>query len=273
VPDVYGPFDGTSWSQSQWYRDAPLWSPSGVSGAPAAGIDQGDLPLTVNGLSLTMGLGRAHVRGAAYERTSTSYTFTVPANTNASLARRDSLVIRRDLAAKTVTPVFMQGTPASTPVVPTVQKVENGQWDIPLFSWTTPANSGTTLTNITDDRVFIGPDYPRVTLPINGGWNSVAGYSAQCFMTSPGRVALNGRFSCGGDFTPDFTQFPVTLPVGYRPRVQMVFVIPMSGGRKMVCTLLTDGRVRLDGEGSGQVVPAGTQFFLDPVVFDVYYSG
>lgn len=273
MPDVYGPFDGASWSQSQWYRDAPLWAPSGVAGVPAAGIGVGDLPLTINGLSLSMGLGRAHVRGAAYERTSTSYTFTVPANTNASLSRRDALVIRRDLAAKTVTPVFMQGTAASTPVAPTLQAVENGQWDIPLYSWTTPPNSGTTLTNVSDDRVFIGPDYPRVNVTVNGGWVPVAGHTPQCFMTSPSRVALIGWFSNGGAFTPDFTQFPLTLPVGYRPLVPQVFVLPFSGGQKMVCTVFADGTVRLDGDGRGVQIPANTNFFLESISFDADYTG
>ena len=96
MPDIFGPFDGIPWAQAQWYRDAPLWAPSGVAGAPASAVSVGDLPLTISGLTASVGLGRAHVRGAGYERTGTPNAFTVNANTNATLSRLDRIVLRRD---------------------------------------------------------------------------------------------------------------------------------------------------------------------------------
>src|SRR5690242_9588896 len=138
MPDVYGPFDTVTWMQSPWYRDAWARSVSGVYGTSFGSASAGDLGLTVSGLTITMALGRAHVRGAGYERTGTAFSYAVPANTNATLARIDRLVLRRDLAAKTVTPTFLQGTPAATPAAPALTQsddpaVSSGQWDLPLF--------------------------------------------------------------------------------------------------------------------------------------------
>jgi len=163
MPDVFGPFDTVTWMQAQWFRDAWARSPlSGVFGPVFTDPAAGDLSLTVSGLTVTMGLGRAHVRGAAYERTGTAWTYAVPANTSAQ-ARLDRLVLRRDLAGKTVTPIVLQGVPAAAPALPALQQNEDGTWDLPLFHWTTPANSGAPLTAVVDDRA-----------PIRGGrfWGS-----------------------------------------------------------------------------------------------------
>jgi hypothetical protein len=143
MPDVYGPFDTATWTQSQWYRDAALARPSGVF--------PGELGLTVAGLTVTMGLGRAVVRGAGYERTDTPWSTTLATNTNAN-PRIDRLVLRRDLAAGTVGPTILQGTPAASPVANTLSENENAVWHLPLHSFRVPGGSGTTLTNITDER-------------------------------------------------------------------------------------------------------------------------
>jgi hypothetical protein len=162
VPDVFGPIGSVEWVQAEWYRDAPSWAPSGVFGPPGNGVAAGDLPLTVNGLTVSIGLGRAHLRGAGYERTGTPWTTAIPANTNASQGRRDRLVLRRDLAAATVTIAHLQGTPAGTPTAPALTRVENGTWETPLFAFTVPPNSGTTLGSITDERQWVDPN--------GGGW-------------------------------------------------------------------------------------------------------
>jgi len=152
MPDVYGPFDGVTWTQAQWYRDAFARELSGVYGSTFTASTAGDLGLTVSGLTVTMALGRAHVRGAGYERTGTAWSTTLATNTNAN-PRIDRLVLRRDLAAKTVLPVILQGTPAVSPAVPALTQAEDGVWDLPLHRWQTPGGSGTTLTNIVDERV------------------------------------------------------------------------------------------------------------------------
>jgi hypothetical protein len=151
MPDVAGPFDGKTWAQAQWFRDAWARSHSGVFGTSFGDPDAGDLRLFVNGLTVSLALGRAHVRGAGYERTGTEWSYTVPANT-AAQPRVDRLVLRRDLAGQTVGPIVLQGTPAASPVAPTPTQVENGVWDLPLYRFTVPANSGAPVTGVVDER-------------------------------------------------------------------------------------------------------------------------
>jgi hypothetical protein len=157
--ETFGPFDTQAWTdQTQWYRFGPTWAPSGVIDTPAASASAGSLGITFSGLTPTLSAGRAWVRGAGYELSGGSKTMTaVPANTNSSLSRRDRIVLRRDLSAKTVALTAIQGTPASTPVAPALTQVETGQWDTPLFSFLVPPNSGTVITGITDERVWVDP--------------------------------------------------------------------------------------------------------------------
>jgi hypothetical protein len=181
MPDVFGPFDGVTWTQAQWYRDAFARELSGVYGTAFGTATAGDLGLTAAGLTVTMALGRAHVRGAGYERTGTAWSTTLATNTNAN-PRIDRLVLRRDLAAKTVTPVVLQGTPAVSPAVPALTQAEDGVWELPLHRWQTPGGSGTTLTNIVDERTpadvgatLADTGTVTVTLPLTGltastGW-------------------------------------------------------------------------------------------------------
>jgi hypothetical protein len=158
VSEIYGPFDGATWAQAQWYRYAPTWGPSGVIDSPTASASAGGLGLSFSGLTPTLAIGRAWVRGAGYEISGTAKTMTaVPANANATLSRRDRIVLRRDLAAGTVTLVLIQGTPLASPTPPALTQVETGQWDMPLFSFLVPPASGSTITGIVDERLFIDP--------------------------------------------------------------------------------------------------------------------
>jgi hypothetical protein len=168
MPDVYGPFTGQTWQQSAWYRDAASRELSGVFGAVFTAPDAGDLALTTSGLTVTLALGRAHVRGAGYERTGTAWSATLATNT-ATNPRVDRLVLRRDLAAQTVLPTVLQGTPAASPAAPAVTQVEDGVWDLPLFSVTVPGGSGTTLSGIVDERVpgDLGALRRNVLWPVN----------------------------------------------------------------------------------------------------------
>lgn len=221
MPDLSGPFDLGTFAQAQWYRDAGPATPSGVIGPPSATAAGGELGLTAAGFVLSLGLGRARVRGAAYERTGAAWSYTVPANTHATQARIDRLVLRRDLVAKTVTPTVLQGVPAATPVAPALTRVENGVWDLHLFRFTVPANSGTPLV-IADERRWIDPTSghmirPRVKIetgavPAPGvvpgvwtaattGWTGDVGKTVGPFdVSATGRVTLteSGVYLIGG---------------------------------------------------------------------------
>lgn len=155
MTDVAGPFDGSPWAEAQWYRHAPMWAPSGVYGPAGASTSTGGLPFATSGLQVSIGAGRANVRGAGFERTGTPPLQAVTTNGNATLSRRDRVVLRRNLATHTVTVVVIQGTPASTPVAPAVTQVETGSWDLPLFSFLVPPNNGTSITGVIDERVWL----------------------------------------------------------------------------------------------------------------------
>ncbi len=155
MPDVSGPWDGASYPQGPWYRDTG--GPSGVRGNPGTSAGTGDLPLTAAGFVLSMGLGRARVRGASYERTGTSWTDTVPANASSVGPRIDRVVLRRDVVAKTVVPLRIQGTAAASPVPPALSRVEDGAWDLPMYQVTVPPSSGTPLV-IADERIWAQVD-------------------------------------------------------------------------------------------------------------------
>ena len=157
MPDLSGPFDTGNFYQAGHYRDRGPLEPSGVVGPPAASAGAGNLPLTAAGFDLTMGLGRAHVRGAYYERTGSAWTDSVPANTSSVGPRIDVIALRRDLTAMTTVPVRIQGTPAASPAVPGLSLVEDGAWDLELYRVTVPANSGTPLV-IEDRRRWLSPN-------------------------------------------------------------------------------------------------------------------
>lgn len=202
MPDVYGPFGTSPWSQAQWYRDAYARAYSGVFGTPADTVGTGDLPLTLNGLGWSVGLGRAHVRGAGYERTGTAMTGTVTANSNGN-QRIDRIVLRRDLAAQTVTIQRLQGTPAATPSAPNLTQSEDGIWEIALFRFNVPANSGTTLTNVTDERLWVesqvGLGTATVLSPATADWaqegNGSGAYGLPQVRLMPwGAVTFSGMF-------------------------------------------------------------------------------
>ncbi len=176
MPDEFGPFDDQNYAQGRWFRDRGWVEPSGVVGVAAANAAAGDLGLTTNGLTSSLGLGRAHVRGAGYERTGAAWTYTHPTNTNVN-PRIDRVVLRRDLAAKTVTPAVIQGTPAVSPSAPALTRVEDGAWDLPLHRVTVPANSGTVL-SVFDERAWIDPDTGALVapwVPWSPNWTAIEG--------------------------------------------------------------------------------------------------
>lgn len=158
MADDFGPFDGVPWNQAQWFGVAKAWAPSGILAAPVAGVASGPFGASSSGLSLTIAAAgnAAWIRGAGYVP-DTNKTFAVPANTNATLSRRDRIVFRRDLVAKTVTIAQVQGTPAGTPVAPALTQSDTGTWEEPICSFLVPPNSGTTLSGFVDERTWVDP--------------------------------------------------------------------------------------------------------------------
>lgn len=158
MTDVYGPFDTSSWAQEEWFRHMLPAMPSGVIDTPAASSTTGGLALLTSGRNVGLDQGRANVGGAGFYRTGAqTANQAVSANANATLQRRDRLVLRRSIASNTVTPTLIIGTASATPATPALTRNDT-TWDLPMFSWLTPPASGTTLTSILDERRWVDPN-------------------------------------------------------------------------------------------------------------------
>ncbi len=215
MPDMYGPFDNAAYMQDRWYRDQGPATPSGVIGPRSSTAAGGGLGLTAVGLNLSMSLGRGRVRGAAYERTGTAWTDAVTPNASSAGPRRDLIVLRRDLAAKTVTPVRIQGTAAASPVDPAITQAEDGTWDEVLFRVWVPPNSGATVTLITDLRRWIDDDTAQL-LPTSARVTAATTAAhASAARTGPGPMVVASQH--GGEFS---------IPTGLNDRVRL----PTTGG-------------------------------------------
>lgn len=154
MADLIGPFDDAPWSQDQWYRFASMWAPSGVIGPASSSVTTGSFGVTASGLSLSVATGRYWVRGSGFEPEAVTVK-AVTANANVSLSRRDRLVVRRDLAAATITLEVKAGTASATPTAPSLTQSETGTWEAPVCSFLVPPNSATTLSSFTDERPWI----------------------------------------------------------------------------------------------------------------------
>lgn len=154
MADVSGPFDGTSWAETEWYRHMPAAMKSGVIGIKVSGVANGALGFTASGRDVTLTVGNANVGGAGFSRTAPATSVAVPANTNASLSRRDRIVLRRSLSTHDVVPTIITGTAAASPVAPAITQNAT-TFDLKMFSFLVPPNSGTTLTSIIDERTWV----------------------------------------------------------------------------------------------------------------------
>jgi hypothetical protein len=224
MPDTHGPWDGGSFGQAQYLRDRGPLEPSGVLGQPqipSSGAALGELSLTAAGSTLSLGIGRAHVRGAAYERTGSAWTATPAANGSGN-PRIDRVVLRRDAVAKTVTPVIIQGTPAAVPVAPALTQVENGSWDLPLFRYTMGANQ-TNPTNIVDERLWITATTDTTYRPLTINSPLTVGSDGAYYRVKGGWVSVNLHvtYAANGPYTSGFVI--ATLPNEAVPSVKCWF--------------------------------------------------
>jgi len=195
MPNLSTPFDDKPWPQERYYRDAPLWSASGVvSTVAATSTTTGPLALSfaVTGgvITVAMAIGRARVAGSLFERTVDPWTTGMAgaqphegsapyALNTASQPRIDRLVLRRDLPAGATYPFILQGTPAANPVAAELGQSPVGIWDEPLFSWTLAGNSSTAVSNIVDERRWLDVASGReLPLPRKDGAAAFPGVTA-----------------------------------------------------------------------------------------------
>lgn len=163
MAEFFFPFDtgaGASVTQSEWQRMAQYFERTGVCGDPASGSLRVSAPGT--SMSTIVTQGEAFVRGFFYY-TDANITLTHAANNDPnSYARIDLVVLRLDVVARTIHPVIVQGTPASTPVAPSPTYPAlfgSNTYELPLAQVRVEAAAATIAsTKVTDARLFISLD-------------------------------------------------------------------------------------------------------------------
>lgn len=189
--------DTTETQFSAWAKALQGSGYGGVSGVP------GDTTLKVtaaaSGLTVNVSAGFAVVRGFAYNSDAV-----VSLNLNAVTANRyDRIVLRLDPVANTTVLAVVQGTGATTPVLPALAQTDTGTYELELANiylanGTVNATAGTLVdvrpflgeqlgkwTTATRPSTFIGRTGFNTTLGSLETWNGTAWVSAGSSGPSP----------------------------------------------------------------------------------------
>lgn len=162
--------DTTETQFSQMFRNFA----SGVNGSPAGT----ELKVSAGtGLQVSVALGQAMVRGHYY--VSTAAELLTISTANPTNPRIDSIVLTLDPSANSIVLAVVAGTPAVSPVAPTLTQTDAGVYQMELAQVAVAAGAGTVGT-ITDKRNFIGSRFGlwstagRPTSPYTGqaGFNT-----------------------------------------------------------------------------------------------------
>lgn len=105
-------------------------------------------------MGVKVATGIAFVRGYYFEVYSTTEAVALAA-AHATLPRIDLIVVRRDLAARTISLAVVTGTPAASPAAPALTQVTGGVWEFPLAQVAVGASVASIVNaNITDLRTY-----------------------------------------------------------------------------------------------------------------------
>ena len=293
MPNLSAPVDNKPWPAERFYRDAPLWSPSGVvyGVSPAVSYGTGQLPLSFavagNVITVQLGLGRARVRGILFERTDMPWTSGMagdqphegsaayPLN-SASQPRIDRLVLRRDLAAGVCYPLILQGTPAVNPAAPALTQSETGIWDMPMFAWRLAGSNSTAISNIVDERPWISPNGGRAKSRLltgaeaftvtNSAWTLASAFLQQIDDGLASVYLEVARAAGSGTVTPDANGEIFNSPIGaIAPGFEPAVPTSLSSGalgRGAFGYLTAAGEVGLAAVAGPGSITAGNSFSL-----------
>lgn len=143
------PFEGIDTTETQFSKWARHFN-SGVNDVPtgtALSVAAG------TGLAVDVEAGEAMVRGHYYISDATESL--ALATADATNDRLDLVVLKLDPVANSITLAVKTGTPAGSPVAPSVVQTDAGIFEQPLAEVLVPATSGVPTT-ITDKREFMG---------------------------------------------------------------------------------------------------------------------
>jgi len=141
--------DTTETQFSQWARHIG----EGVNGVPASTYLEPYADST--GMQVKVKAGQAIVRGHYYSSTATEGL--AIATADATNPRIDAIVLELNPTANTITSKIVTGTPASSPVLPTLTQTDSGIYQLLLGSvLVTAADTGISADQVTDSRNFVG---------------------------------------------------------------------------------------------------------------------
>jgi hypothetical protein len=172
------PFEGVNTNETQfslWAKNLTPGGRGGVIGVP------GDTTLKVtgssSGMQVSVALGNAIVRGFFFQSTAAE---TLTIGTSSTSPRIDSVVVRLNPTSNTIVLAVVQGTPAATPVAPTLTQTESGNFELLLATVAVAANVTTIAAgDVTDLRTFNSNVWTTVTRPANQlgliGFNTTTG--------------------------------------------------------------------------------------------------
>jgi hypothetical protein len=140
-PDVSGDRQYTADFLAQW-----------IASIVGNGVYNGDLAVAPgSNMQVVIPSGRAWINGYHY-RNSGDLLLTI-ANADGILNRKDTVVLRWDVNARSITAQILQGTPASSPKAPAITRSVD-QYDLKLAEISIPAGTTTITQNlITDTRL------------------------------------------------------------------------------------------------------------------------
>jgi hypothetical protein len=145
------PWENVATSETQ-YSQLFRHLNNGVNGTPTGGELEVDAAFT--GLAVDVAAGEAMVLGHYYISTATENL--ALATADAVNNRIDTIILRLDPVADEIELAVLTGTPAGSPVAPTLTQTDPyGTWEFPLADVLVPAQAGTPGT-ITDRREFMG---------------------------------------------------------------------------------------------------------------------
>ena len=164
---TYFPFDsgaGANITEDQWRKMARHWRTTGV-----LANEDNEFAVTesaVPAMSVDVDTGKAWIRGH-YVESDASATKTLSAS-DPTNDRIDRIVLRVDFGANTITIEVLEGTPAASPVAPTLTQ-SSSTWEIALAQvLVNSAAASIVNADITDERTMSRTSVPLVTaLPDN----------------------------------------------------------------------------------------------------------
>lgn len=151
------PFDNADTTEGQFSQLFRRLQNSGVSGSPSTT----DVKVTGDstGMNVKVAAGYAIVRGHAYYNSS---QFTLTIGTASASPRIDSVVLRLDPTANTIVLAVVAGTPAASPVAPTLTQTDEGTYELAIAQVAVGASVSTiSAGNVTDIRPFLGTQFGR----------------------------------------------------------------------------------------------------------------